>query len=113
MDIDFSRGAKLCKALSDETRVKIVHILSCGEVCACDIQEYFTLSQPTLSHHLAILTEAGIVSARAEGKWVYYSLTAETPTFLENFIPAIFKSSEKCLCKKTGKTTRKGSCHEQ
>jgi ArsR family transcriptional regulator len=68
MGIDFSRGAKLYKALSDETRVRIVHILYCGEVCACDIQEYLTLSQPTLSHHLAILTEAGIVSARAEGK---------------------------------------------
>ncbi len=113
MGIDFSRGAKICKALSDETRVRIVHILSCGERCVCEILEYFDLSQPTLSHHLAILAEAGIVVARAEGKWVHYRLVPETFSFLGDFIPTVFQGGEKCLCKKISQNSRKRSCDER
>jgi ArsR family transcriptional regulator, arsenate/arsenite/antimonite-responsive transcriptional repressor len=111
MGIDFSRGVKLFKALSDETRVKIVHILSCGELCACDILEYFDLSQPTLSHHLAILMKAGIVTSRAEGKWVHYSLATGVQSFLTEYMQAIFHSGEKCLCKKNRANTR--NCDER
>lgn len=106
MEIDFSRGAGLFKALADDTRVRIIHILSCGELCACDIQPYFTLSQPTLSHHLTILADAGLVAARPAGKWIYYSLRKETFSFLEEFTRSISHESDTCLCRKTG-----GSCN--
>lgn len=113
MGLDFSRGATLCKALSDETRVKIVHILSCGERCACDLQEYFDITQPTLSHHLATLTEAGIIAARADGKWVHYRLNSESGDFLHKFMDDIFHGNEKCLCKKMNTNARKRGCDER
>ena len=74
MTLDFTRGAMFFKALADETRVRIIHILSCGELCACDILGYFDLTQPTLSHHLSILVGAGLVISRTEGKWTHYRL---------------------------------------
>lgn len=104
MDMDFTRGASICKAMSDEKRVKIVHILSCGELCACDLLDYFNLSQPTLSHHLAILVDSGLVVARNEGKWTHYSLRKETFTFLDRFIKGLSNNSGECLCKKAGRT---------
>ncbi len=105
MDIDFARGTALFKAMADETRSRIVHILSCGELCACDILDYFDLTQPTLSHHLGILVEAGLLLARPEGKWTYYRLNGETFAFLERFIKDVSHESDKCLCKKA-----KGHC---
>lgn len=100
MDIDLKRGTELLKALSDETRVRIVHILSCGELCACDIQEYFNLTQPTLSHHLALLVEAGLVTARREGKRAHYSLNGEAFDVLGEFVQTISAASANCDCKK-------------
>lgn len=100
MDIDFSRGAKLCKVMADETRARIVHILSCGELCACDLLDYFNISQPTLSHHLAILVEAGLITARSEGKWTHYSVHKETFAFLERYIKDVSRKSGACLCTK-------------
>jgi ArsR family transcriptional regulator, arsenate/arsenite/antimonite-responsive transcriptional repressor len=100
MDIAFTRGTNVLKALADETRVRIVHILSCGELCACDIQAYFDLTQPTLSHHLSLLVDSGLVVARPEGKWTHYSLSKETFGFLESFIAQISRDSDTCLCKK-------------
>ncbi|HRR03506.1 MAG TPA: metalloregulator ArsR/SmtB family transcription factor, partial [Treponemataceae bacterium] len=82
MELDFVRGSALFKALADETRSKIVHILSCGEVCACELLDYFDLSQPTLSHHLGILVDSGLVRARPEGKWTRYSLNRDEFTVL-------------------------------
>ncbi len=102
--LNFSRGSVLFKALADETRIKIVHILSCGEVCACELLDYFDLSQPTLSHHLGILVESGLVFARPEGKWTRYSLNMDEFTVLEQFIHTISHESELCLCKKKGST---------
>ena len=108
MNIDFSRGTAMMKALADETRARIVHILSCGELCACDIQSYFNISQPTLSHHLSILACEGIVTVRREGKWAYYGLSTDALAFLRGFIASITESSEKCACKKIRR-----KCNEQ
>lgn len=103
MSTDFTRGARLLKALSDETRIRIVHILSCGEQCACDLQNYFKLTQPTLSHHLTILVETGLIMTRPEGKWVYYRIAPEAFIFLEEFMHGISHESDTCECKKIGR----------
>ncbi len=100
MELDFVRGSALFKALADETRSKIVHILSCGEVCACELLDYFDLSQPTLSHHLGILVDSGLVHARPEGKWTRYSLNRDEFTVLEQFAHTISRESDVCLCRK-------------
>jgi ArsR family transcriptional regulator len=66
------------KALADPTRVAIVNRLSQADcVCVCDLTEAFDLSQPTISHHLRILREAGLVEASRRGTWAYYRLVPE------------------------------------
>src|ERR687885_1890924 len=66
------------KALSDPTRVAIVNRLAAApEVCVCDLTASFDLSQPTISHHLKILREAGLVESSRRGTWAYYRLLPE------------------------------------
>src|SRR6187401_3809910 len=70
--------ARLFKALADPTRVAIVNRLASGEACCvCDLTGAFELSQPTVSHHLRILREAGLVEAERRGTWAYYRLVPE------------------------------------
>ena len=66
------------KALADPTRVAIVNRLgSAREVCVCDLTAAFELSQPTISHHLRVLREAGLVESEGRGTWAYYRLVPE------------------------------------
>ena len=66
------------KALADPTRVAIVNSLSAAsEVCVCNLTATFDLSQPTISHHLKILREAGLVDSTRRGTWAYYRLVPE------------------------------------
>jgi len=62
------------KALADETRLRILRLLEVREMCVCEIMVALDLTQPTASHHLGILGNAGLVNDRKEGKWVFYSL---------------------------------------
>ena len=74
MKMEYGENAKIIKALSDPNRLKIIDILSCGEKCACDLLEGFEFTQPTLSHHMKVLADCGIVDSRKDGLWSYYSL---------------------------------------
>lgn len=65
------------KALSDENRIRILKLLGTGEKCACKLLEALNISQPTLSHHMKILCDAGLVTGRREGKWTHYSIRCE------------------------------------
>ena len=76
--MDYPKKARLFKAIADPIRLEIVDVVSGGELCACHILSRFSISQPTLSHHMKILCECGLVSSRKEGKWVYYSLNEKT-----------------------------------
>ena len=62
------------KAFCDENRIRILSLLRDGEKCACRLLEELNISQPTLSHHMKILCDSGIVSSRKEGKWMHYSI---------------------------------------
>lgn len=68
------RIAALSKALSHPVRVQIVDMLwrYGGEVCVCDIERHFDLTQPTISHHLRVLREAGVIEGEQRGLWIYY-----------------------------------------
>ena len=66
--------ARVFKAMGDENRLTILELLHTGERCACRLQEALNISQPTLSHHMRILLDAGVISARKEGKWIYYTI---------------------------------------
>lgn len=87
------------KALGDETRLKIVEMLSCGELCACDILESFHITQPTLSYHMKILTDCGLIRNRKEGSWIRYRLNEELAELLKEFLNQITSDQETCICK--------------
>lgn len=72
--LDVRSFSRLFKALGDETRLRIVALLSHGELCVCHLEEALQLSQPKVSRHLATLRAAGVVEHRREGTWVYYRL---------------------------------------
>ena len=72
------KTAEICRALGDENRLKIIGLLTGGELCACRILEKLDITQPTLSHHIKILCECGLVNARRDGKWMHYSINCET-----------------------------------
>lgn len=73
-EAEASEGAAAFKALSDPIRLRLMSIIASAgaEVCVCDITPHFTVSGPTISHHLRVLREAGLVDCERRGTWVYY-----------------------------------------
>jgi ArsR family transcriptional regulator len=73
---DTRAHTQLFKALGDATRLELVGLLAARgkELCVCELESHFALGQPTVSHHLRVLREAGIVRAERRGTWVYYAL---------------------------------------
>lgn len=65
------------KAFCDENRLQILELLQSGEKCACVLLDQLNIGQSTLSHHMKILVQSGVVTARNEGKWTYYSISVE------------------------------------
>lgn len=96
---DYLVYAKVFKALGDPKRAMIVDMLSCGELCACMILEKFEMSQSTLSHHMKLLCECGLVKGREQGKWTYYSLDTGTVNGIKEFLCNITSDKENCICK--------------
>lgn len=75
MELDEKKIALIFKAFCDENRIKIIKLLRTGEKCACKLLEEINVTQPTLSHHMKILCDSGIVVGRKEGKWTHYSIS--------------------------------------
>jgi ArsR family transcriptional regulator len=86
------------KALADDTRLKIVEMLSCGEMCACDILESFQITQPTLSYHMKVLTDSGLVKSRKEGNWIRYSNNEKMIKSLKDFWVNLTNGDATCIC---------------
>jgi ArsR family transcriptional regulator len=103
LKLDYNENAKVIKALSDANRLQIIDILSCGEKCACDILENFDFTQPTLSHHMKVLMECGLVNSRKEGLWNHYSLNTTNCNKLMLFIMKLVTDTEDCICKDKSK----------
>ena len=77
------------KALADPVRLQLVSLVAAhedGEACVCDLTDPVALSQPTVSHHLKILVDAGILTRQQRGKWAYYRLVPETLNALSSLI---------------------------
>jgi ArsR family transcriptional regulator len=77
------------KALADETRLKIFAMLAEGELCACKILEEFQITQPTLSYHMKILCDSGLVNSRREGVWMKYTISKASLNLLINWLKKI------------------------
>ena len=79
----------IIKAFCDENRLMILELLQSGEKCACVILEGMKISQSTLSHHMKILCDSGVGTARKDGKWIHYSISEEGSTYAKvsyNFV---------------------------
>lgn len=70
----YTEAAKVFKAFCDENRLQILGLLRSGEKCACKLLDELQIGQSTLSHHMKILCDSGVVHGRKEGKWVHYSI---------------------------------------
>lgn len=99
MNQNYEENAKIFKALSDPSRLEIIDILSCGEKCACDILERFDFTQPTLSHHMKVLMECGLVECRKEGLWSHYYLNGTNCNKLMLFLMNLVTDTDDCICK--------------
>lgn len=100
MDNKYINISKKLKVLSDPKRLEIVDMLSCEELCACEILEKFDISQPTLSSDMKKLEDANIIKSRKEGKNVFYIVNKESLDELYKLLGKIFESSLDCICKK-------------
>lgn len=106
MKNEYGVNARIFKALSDPNRLQIIDILSCGERCACDILENFDFTQPTLSHHMKVLIDSGLINCRKEGLWSYYSLDNTNANRLALFLMNTITNTEDCICKCMDKKTK-------
>jgi ArsR family transcriptional regulator, arsenate/arsenite/antimonite-responsive transcriptional repressor len=83
--------SQLCKALGDDTRVRIIALLTHGELCSCHIEAALDLSQPNASRHMAVLRSAGLVLPRREGTWIYYRIAPQTDDTRSKLLAALVK----------------------
>lgn len=101
MESKYERNAKVFKALCDANRLMIIEMLQSHERCACEILEDMNISQSTLSHHMKILCESGLVDNRRQGKWMHYSLSPAgceaAKKLLEEITTLIPEPNEKTL----------------
>ena len=101
---DLSALSELCKALGDATRLRAVQLLAIAKrpLCVCELENQFQLSQPTVSHHLRILRDAGVVHATRRGTWVFYELNAKPLQLLRKLQTLLCADS--CDCEPQRKT---------
>lgn len=100
MEKIYTDTAKILKAISNPKRLRIVDMLSCGEMCACKILEAFHVTQPTLSHDMRLLVKVGLVTARRESSNIYYSLNTQKLKNLQDILTVMFSSKLDCICHK-------------
>ena len=79
---DLAAKARVFRALGEEVRLRLLHLVRSEEVCVCDLVALMGMPQGTLSHHLGVLHQAGLVTARKQGRWNYYRATALAATQL-------------------------------
>ena len=86
---DLQRATELFHALSDQTRLSILQRLRFGERCVCDLTDALDAAQSRLSFHLKVLKDAGLVTDRRNGRWMYYTLNAEALTEVGEFVESV------------------------
>ncbi|HKM35168.1 MAG TPA: metalloregulator ArsR/SmtB family transcription factor [Lachnospiraceae bacterium] len=84
--MNLKEDARMIKALADENRLAILELLQDGEKCGCVLLEQLSITQPTLSHHMKILCDCGIVNSCKDGKWMHYSLSFDGSKKLRKMI---------------------------
>lgn len=96
MELEEKKIALIFKAFCDENRIRILKLLATGEKCACRLLDEMSISQPTLSHHMKILCDSGIVAGRKEGKWMHYSISPEGVQAAKDYLTEITAVTPSC-----------------
>lgn len=99
---EYEKNANVFKAFCDENRLMILELLQTGEKCACKLLEDLNIAQSTLSHHMKILCDSGVVNARKEGKWTYYSINEQGSAYAKELldkITKIYNTEQDCSCR--------------
>ena len=97
------------KALSDPNRLQIIQMITQEESCACKLLAFFNITQPTLSHHMRILSDCNLVHIRKDGKWSHYSMNLKTLSDYTDFVNQIYQAS---LTAKSDGVFTKNECYE-
>lgn len=104
-------AAVICKAMSDPNRLKIIEMLAKGEKCGCDLLAELLVTQPTLSHHMKILSDCGLVDSYKEGKWHHYNINCTKFREFKSYITSVTCTGNAadavCTC-----TDCSGSCDD-
>lgn len=103
--VSYQTLSQYLKVISDSNRLEILDLLSCGELCACDLLEHFDFSQPTLSHHMKLLRENNLILMRKDGTKNMYSLNKEVVNSLMNRLSLLSSDTVPCICDSIGKGT--------
>ena len=99
MELEEKKIAAVFKAFCDENRIRILKLLVTGEKCACVLLDDLHITQPTLSHHMKILCDSGVVAGRKEGKWTHYSISTEGAAAAVELLNALTEVNPACDCK--------------
>ncbi len=103
---DFAAELEILKAISEPTRLTIINMLSFSEMCARNLLKGLSITQPTLSHHMKVLTDCGLVSSRKEATWMYYTINTERAKQFHRFIETLTHPKKDCI----GNPHRSNSC---
>ena len=93
----YAETAEVFKAFCDENRIRILEMLQTGEKCGCKLLEELNVTQPTLSHHMKILCDSGIVEGRKEGKWTHYKISNDGRNNALKLLEEITSTQNTCI----------------
>ncbi len=97
MRFTYPQYVAVFRALSDETRIKIVELLCQQEMCTCQMLKHFAITQPTLSYHIKILSESGLITSRREGAWTMYRIDPEKASMVRCFLEDVNPQTKETL----------------
>lgn len=95
---EYQANSVVFKVLSDPIRLHILDMLSCGELCACDILKNLSISQSTLSYHMKTLIESKLITSRKSATWIFYSINLENVHKLQQYITHLTSPKADCTC---------------
>lgn len=104
--VSYQTLSQYLKVIADSNRLEILDLLSCGELCACDLLEHFEFSQPTLSHHMKTLRDNNLILMKKDGNKNMYCLNTEVINNLTDRLSLLSSDTVPCICE----DIRKGTC---
>lgn len=113
--MEYIKLSETFKVLANPKRLQIIDLLSCGEMCACKINEFFNITQPTLSYDMKLLKEINFVVERQEGRKRFYKLNEEKITEIKAIFNLLTENKPDCICtlKENCNNKVKGSCSKK